>query len=118
MCLYITTRYHKVMQDRQTREPRVAKRALLVYKVLTTWTRESPFRRFHYAPGVEYSEDMVPRCTTVDVGLHAFRSKARANNFRDGGERVYRAYVPKGATYYLGDSGDIVSDRLRVEGPI
>lgn len=126
MCLRISEKHHL------TGEPLVAKRARRVFKLLEyiggksrLWA--SAFRGHKYAFGREESAELfvVPRWDwiankTVKDGLHAYTGRAaayrHAKNWSSGGPRhaAFIAIIPKGAKYYIGTDGDIVSNKLIV----
>lgn len=53
----------------------------------------------------------------MHFGLHSFASKnaRRCKDLMDGGCAVlHHAVIPRGAQYYRGDDGEIISNKLRL----
>lgn len=115
--------------------PYIAQERKLVYKVLRKERygngKErlvSPYRDYVYRPYTVHEASLRPRKElhytghafkrgqAIHRGLHACTYVGSAKRLMaDLGEGVcVRAYIPKGATYYLGDNGDIVSNILMV----
>ena len=116
MCLYV----------KNEGKPLIAKRNFVVSKFLFADTNiekrktqaESPYQQFIYKFGKTYTVNMaIDRKRTyypgdaVNEGLH---SKVKGiKGLTDGQE--YYAIIPKGALYILGNSNDIVSNKLIVK---
>jgi hypothetical protein len=104
---------------------KIAKKDIPVYKILYNVdenTGDAPYQLFRYERGWHYyqegkypfSIEIVPRTTywniMVEEGLHSYIRKPSILDIL--GDRVVKMYIPKGAKYILGRSGDIVSDQL------
>lgn len=104
----------------------VATRSMRVFKVLTKdddGDLESPFRFMPYKRNEMYKAPMRRRNSrkqhsgnnSVDIGLHAYISLKEAMYYGSclSGRRVVEAFIPKGASFYRGKRGDIVSNKLQ-----
>ena len=119
MCLYTSEE-----------SPSYAKEDIKVYKVLTR-ANHGPYAiryTYHHGSNVPLFEDILMQLNnespmhqikTIDKGyLHAWKHLSDALNFAaawqdyDGEFRVVEMYIPKGATYYQGDNGDIAASKL------
>lgn len=116
MCLTIVNRKGEYYNKKP--RPFVAKKPIKVYKVLDGMY--SPYRRFRWQRGYNYYEDQ-PLIVGVDYrlfiigkGLHAYQSRddAHGSFAYSSTSRIVEMIIPKGAKYFLGDNGDIVSDKL------
>lgn len=130
MCLTIDTLIHETDiyvkdKNRQTLcKPQsfIADRPLLVWKRLryNGKTYNAPYRGTVYKMGVQYSARLGVSDTGFFVyeGLHAFVLESTANRsikcalFRS--NKICPAVIPKGASVYFGEDGDVVSTRLTV----
>lgn len=118
MCLYIDKRHPNLIE---------AKRSITVYKLLycdeDDGSYKSVVKHFLYEPHqivkslievkeVKSSNDQQNKRIYVTTGLHAYRSLDRAMNSNFWYGLIVKMTIPKGAHYYLGTHGDIVSDTL------
>ena len=108
-------------------EPFTAKKSFVVWKVLTKWNQGPNRPSYYYMRGRnraeqrDYEVRKDPFYTYVYGGfLHAFISKSSAKNMaetfnhmsKSDNFKVVRMHVPEGATFYVGNAGDICSDVL------
>ena len=103
MCLITTTPYE------------TSTKPITVWKVMVE--NHSVFRGTPYKPNVVRTAPRMRKDakegSTVYIGLHAYRTKARAVETADMPiRRIVKMTIPVGAHYYLGSTGDIVSDTL------
>lgn len=117
MCMRIKTGPHKARSDKK------------VFKVLevsdATGKLVSPYQETPYRLGRTMKSPIVarPGCGGlqpgggIDQGLHACTTltATESHRFDSCDWRVFRARIPAGATYYIGENGDIVSDQLVVD---
>ena len=126
MCLQIIGTNNSI--SRSLPEPLVAEQDIKVFKIL--WDNlASPYMDYPYNANTRYHiEDMHPTFLytnyrdysqyIVTVGLHAYQSLKEAEScaiiFADEYRNVIivKMTIPKGAHYYIGTVGDIVSDTL------
>lgn len=136
MCLTIKTsnRTNKSLPVEKVAQKyaKVADTDMLIYKVLKVSRRggKSTYKAFvkgtEYTPGYEYYQTgsaITDRFTTrinygnelqIDMGLHAFNSYEAASSRynRHANHAICEFIIPKGSTYFVGDSNDVVSDRI------
>lgn len=106
-------------------KPLIAKKDILVWKVITK-NNISIWREFRYYPNKTYITKFYIECgnlvynynmmfCTVYSGFHAYLSRSIARKVKSyvNDEKVVKFIIPKGAKYYLGDDGDIVSNKIR-----
>lgn len=123
MCLIIKDKIYRCRQSakraERTLKPKKATHDILVFKVLNL-EQVSPYRGFKYTMGKEVAAKIVKElkdhgCGSYDIeihqGLHAWRCK---NDVIGSLRKCHPAIIPKGALYYIGDSDDIVSNKLIV----
>ena len=114
MCLYIDKRHPNLIE---------AKRAITVYKLLyrdEDGSYKSVVQDFLYEPHqivkslieVKVKVRDQDQRNIVTIGLHAYRSLDRAMVTNFWYSLIVKMTIPKGAHYYLGTHGDIVSDTL------
>ena len=118
MCLYTNSANVKT-----------AKKKITVYKMLCKSPSGefiSPYRGFKYKKGVIYDSNLkliatpIPTTYIVENGLHSFksiRSLKKSYVYSDYYKRaiICKCIIPKGAKYYEGNIGDIVSNALIVK---
>lgn len=101
MCLYVRSGPHR------------ARKTIKVFKVLRADGR-SPVRNMKYTPGNTYSSDfgisVVGTRLTVGKGLHSCVTRKEA--IKNYGNDVKEMIIPKGAVYFIGFYGTIVSNIL------
>ena len=95
-----------------TENPKVAKRDIPCYKVLEE-SLISPYEGYKYVLGKKEKSPLDKGISDVHKGLHTFTSKKNAiierNWFlnRDfGSHNVFKAIIPKGAKYFIGETED------------
>lgn len=106
---------------RRSNKPLVATKAFKVYKMFVHFGEsqlKSPYQNFYYEKnkryttklGVEIDGDSIwSYQINIHEGFHAFVKPIRMN----GSTRILiECTVPKGAKYFYGDSGDIVSNKI------
>lgn len=103
-------------------EPLVAKKKIKCYKYLTPTENGgiAPFFEYKYTFGVENHTQMEVTAGFVTKGFHAFRSRFKGMEIvliylPYEKYRLYKCIIPKGAKYYLGRYGEIVSDTMIVQ---
>ena len=50
--------------------------------------------------------------TEINDGLHAYQDLYKADEICYDGRKIVEMWIPKGAKYYLGVNGDIVSNQM------
>jgi len=123
MCLYVKTTF-KTRQEARDFQPLVAKKNIEVWKILMN-EGKSPYRHFKWEPGFHYYQDngKLPKningCWNIQIhaGLHAFvdevtARKRRREMFYYHNKHIVKMTIPKGAKYFLGTNGDIVSTEM------
>lgn len=123
MCLTIKGKYEKTKSDKPL--PRVAGRDKIVYKVLRRYGDDliSFHQMYTYRLGKVYSSSLgVEKAFSVwagwkvEKGLHAYINRVTAeNDLYNASIVLIKCRIPKGAKYYLGMNGDIVSNRIILE---
>lgn len=114
------------------KNPKIAKRAILVYKLLHKDRKSIYVGQFEYELNKTYTTEMkiskdtehfddaayewiqkVGRSNVMSIseGFHAFTSIERAERI---GHCVFSAIIPKGAKYYKDGTGLIVSSKIKV----
>ena len=116
------------------RKAKLALKDIVVYKVLSKELIPPVMYRYQYILNtihvsgmkhtfVFYDYKKIP-LFSVEEGLHSFRNKSAAhalcknlNECKDECHEyyVYKAIIPMGSYYYIGDDNDIVSDRLIIK---
>ena len=116
------------------RKAKLALKDIVVYKVLSKELIPPVMYRYQYildtihVSGMSHTfafKDYDKRPVfSVEEGLHSFRNKFAArtlcknlNEYRCRRYRyyIYKAIIPMGSYYYIGDDDDIVSDRLIIK---
>lgn len=124
MCLTIDL--NKVIFDEEeTIKPFIATKDILVWKIITT-RNLSLYRSFKYKPNcgyptikfnIRYSYNNDIDYFKAYEGYHAYTSRRitrlRYAKYRDVLYKIVKFYIPKGAKYYLGEDGDIVSNTIK-----
>lgn len=114
MCLRINSRIHPNLQ------PLVAKKDMVVFKVLEHKKHEwkTPYRNkrvfFFFGKIKLHAKLNVVYDTYVDEGIHSCLYASTATSVLsdcDNGN-VFTAIIPKGAEYFIGTWGDVVSNKL------
>lgn len=109
--------------ERKTRpRPKTANKSITVYKIVTKFGKDiiSQYQRFEYKLGKVYTTKFGISANKIDQGLHAYRKEAIRcqitgyNRYH----KVMECKIPKGAKYYIGRHGDIVSNKLKTIGLI
>lgn len=100
---------------------RTAKKRIEVFKVITSDNHSLFKHHYTWAPHSYRKANMAASREGCDRlvydGFHAFRSPEWAMPYsifpcRIPPEKIVRMYIPRGAKYYIGDDGDIVSNRI------
>lgn len=115
MCLRINSQIHPNLQ------PLVAEEDIMVFKVLEhkKYEWKTPYRNkrvfFFFGKAKLHAKLNVENDEYVDKGIHScLRSSTAASillsNCDDG--KVFTAIIPKGAEYFIGRWGDVVSNKL------
>ena len=112
----------KISEDHPKRL--TAEEDILVFKTLNV-KDNSPFYGMEYKPGETYTAEMVVvrwksrakgrgvRRGQVEQGLHAYVDHpSNTKNYHYVSDKVVGMMIPKGGHYYIGATGDIVSDIL------
>lgn len=115
MCLLLDTSKNK------GGEPLVTKKKIKCYKYLRPTENGgiAPFYEYKYTFGIENHTLMEEKDGLVTKGFHAFRSRFKGMeivqllSYENYG--LYKCIIPKGAKYYLGKYGEIVSDTMIVQ---
>lgn len=102
-------------------EPLIAQEKIECYKYLvpTDSGGVSPIFQYGYSFGTENYAQLKLVGPYVEDGFHAFQSKSTGVeyilDYNPNAEfALYKCIIPKGAKYYLGMCGDIVSDCMIV----
>lgn len=113
--------------------PHIAKKDFYVVKIMEGVTKEkavSPYRSFQYTFNTPLISKIKIERRKINVGIHAIivdglagsswvlRSVFCHFDWPDLGSGYILCKIPKGATYYLGDDNDIVTDNLIPLEPI
>jgi hypothetical protein len=132
MCLQINS-CHLIKDGEPV--PRIDNRPIEVYKVLrvpdfltgpyTTPNRGIPIKFGDCHTCIQRAKLQVKRsygAFFVDKGIHAWRTKSAAQDFiryRPGYTTVdyvmFKSIIPAGVKYFLGEDGDIVSEKLIIK---
>ena len=104
--------------------PHVADKAMTVWKVIK-FTNLSMWQSFVYEPNHRYetveltvinkSNYVRSAYLIINEGYHAFTNLRAAHDeivTFGSGYKVVKFTIPKGATYFIGDDDDIVSNRI------
>lgn len=103
-------------------EPLIAEKKIKCYKYLipTENGGSAPFYKYKYTFGIENHTQMELEDIFVMKGFHAYQSRFKGleivlihRPFEKYG--LYKCIIPKGAKYYLGRYGEIVSDTMIVQ---
>lgn len=136
MCLTINPKYHP------DQEPLTEDFDIHVFKVMTKFSSgrlRSAFFLEHYelgetkdalflyyrSAGVSYTKPKDLRFTAVTKGLHSYRGYFKAKEIADQMNypwdkydtlkyNIYHAVIPRGSKHYVGQDGDVVSEKLVV----
>ncbi len=123
MCLTIYKIKTKKELARVKSLPKIAKRAIKVFKVLKE-EGVSKYRGFHYQRGNHYYQEGKQKFTFdiggykgnwvlhINQGLHSYNTIERAKEELGWYERVVTMYIPRGSQYYRNHDGELVSDQL------
>lgn len=119
MCLYIDKLFHQRIDN--ILQPLIAKTDKTVWKVIGKHNL-SMHRKKHYSPNklyqrvaFGYSSDSL-NIQYIEAGYHAFTSRciARLKYYSNKEEyKLVKFTIPKGAKYYIGEDGDIVSNMIK-----
>lgn len=124
MCLFLKNIF-------QTK-PYIAEEAIPIFKVLDSQMC-SPYHKKQYELNTVIeseldSPELLKSCRNsliypipsyINRGIHAFISKEYAFRLaKYDSLLVYKGVIPKGAKYYLGDIGDIVSNKIILHNSI
>lgn len=101
---------------------RTAVADMIVYKVLML-DGVAPFTGFQYKPNTIYRLDkklFVNKFNEIEEGFHSYVSHKKALDMSDWFDYAHGTFtkvvefaIPKGAKYYLGTDGDIVSTSIK-----
>jgi len=127
MCLILKKRFQSEKEAKRAfGDPHIAKSDKIVYKALGRQLSKNrykaPYRDFIFERGTHYyqvgkqftsrvtldSDDCRYYRLKIDRGLHACLTKKVAQNKG----HVERMIIPKGAKYFIGKFGDIVTNQL------
>lgn len=116
------------------RKAELALKDIVVYKVLDKRLRSPVMYWYKYILNIVHVSNMYHKLAfntydkgplfSVGEGLHSFINKSAAHirckqeNEYNGKSRkfyIYKAIIPVGSYYYIGDDNDIVSDRLIIK---
>lgn len=143
MCLTVDLTEHKWIAGKKMPSPKIAKADIPVVKILETRdngeTWLSPFSRYPYERNVIYYQTGKDKfeisrshwergsrkrrqLCRITEGLHSFQSAkdARTYSWLQASNRgktraqLHEGIIPKGAKYYVGKRGDLVSDQLQI----
>ena len=114
MCLYFfTKRVGGIHEHLET-----AAKGISAYKIVHKDNR-SMYMKFVYSENTSYKTDMNAEqydktLAKVSAGFHAFRNKPIHLDlpYDDNDYKIVKMTIPKGAHYYLGIHGDVVSDTI------
>lgn len=137
MCLKINKEFNSMKEaENFIKNFSIASKEIKVYKILENLNKlktkgESPFACFEYEKGFQYTEsnftfDVISErknddnkyFLNINQGLHAYRKKdsffleLHLKQFRNCFPEIIEMYIPKGAKYYIGNKGDIVTNQL------
>ena len=117
MCLSINKKFHK------NNKPLKAEKDIRVYKCLdiqfgiTTPFMYHPIKFDEEGKCILTSGELKPTSEdTINKGIHAYRTKNDAIitclMFPETGTTAFKATIPKGTKYFIGNNGDIVSEKM------
>lgn len=107
MCLYTKQTFPLIAQKDITVSKQLRKGCISPYFELRYKLGKSYFAEFRKAPSI-----LTPGAYVIHNGLHSFVSAFHPQI--EYGCKTYKAYIPKGSEYYVGQEGDIVSNQLVV----
>lgn len=128
MCLIITGFESRKKAREFYKTPLIAKKDILVYKILQKYNNHSPYYYMKYEKGFLYYQDgkrqfssyIMPLVFSwnleINQGLHSYKNKKVAEDclfsvFTDPSYKIVEMIVPKGSKYFEND-GEIVSNQL------
>lgn len=125
MCLTILNIKTRKEAGELAKNPKVAKKDIIVYKVLRR-DNTSPYKDFLYQKGREYyrygkifkikiTKDYWGELWRIKIedGLHSYTSFKVAGGSKWGNQKVVKMIIPKGALYFENtDKTKIVSSKL------
>jgi hypothetical protein len=111
--------------------PKVATNDIEVYKILRVLNESisSPcFSGFNWKLGIQYEANVCFKDTKriIHEGFHSLRECPKTDKYRwltiDNkdifikctNDRIFKAVIPKGSTYYENEYGEIVSNKLKL----
>lgn len=116
MCLYVA--------KSDNGKPFVAKKDILVWKVINKANNRSYFKQFEYKQFTTHKTNIRKKVitkyddATINKGFHSFitRKVARAEGqccyWYSVPTKVVKMWIPKGSLYYIGVHQDLVSDLI------
>ena len=121
MCFYLKSKHTK---------EKTAKRNIKCFKALTHDLR-APIYYYQYELGklhddgvelkvIKYNYVYNKTYYKINEGFHSFSTMKRANNFKDSGQKIFHAVIPKGAKYYYNKEEDeeYVSNQIIIKKEI
>lgn len=123
MCLYINKSLHKEIDN--ILQPHIAKSNMTVWKVITTdnysYYKNKPYKPNTLYPRVKfgYYSQVIKQIleTVIEMGYHSYKSRENARNLHFNSimddTKIVKFIIPKGAKYYIGEDGDIVSNIIK-----
>ena len=123
MCLTISQYFKTRQQARDfSKQPLIAKKDIVVYKVINIFGGASIYRNFKYEQGYHYYQTgkrpfgfviykgSFQEKWKIDIneGLHSYSTVTKATSRCDSYSKVVEMIIPKGAKYFIGSNNDIV----------
>ena len=101
-------------------KPLIAKEDILVWKFIFQDNRAPYYTEFCYSPNKTEKEVKLKVINAIiEEGYHSWCSRSiakseKSEKFRKFGKfKVVKFYIPKGSEYFIGEDGDIVSNKIR-----
>lgn len=99
-------------------KPYIATEAITCYKVVRGKKYiTSEYKHFRYELGKLYKVEMGKIYDRVERGLHSYTIKglkSSSHKILYDSKRAVRCKIPKGASYYIGRYGDLVSNKIKL----
>lgn len=127
MCLVIKNIKTRELARIYTKNPKIAKKDVNVFKVLDE-NNNSAYQYFKYEKGTHYYQTGRPFSfeiykqesvfnygwrININRGLHSFTLKKAAKEILYPNDKIVKMVIPRGSKYYISSDGtEIVSDNL------
>lgn len=117
-----TTTNFSAMKERKASKDMIVYKVLVIEKHRFGKTRlVSPYRGFRYKPGKTYHAELGITITNysliINEGLHCFDNIAKAGEYANNlikSVAIVPAIIPEGTRYYMNESMEIVTEKLKI----